>query len=67
MDPNKAWLVDFKTGHRCEALMRVQRAREKEDEEYEKAGGFAFPMARKWTATEYVEGMPGYDREDSPG
>lgn len=56
MDRNKAWLVDFKTGYRCQALQRVQRSEEKKDAELEKAGGQAFPGARKWTAVEYQGG-----------
>jgi hypothetical protein len=53
MDQNKAWIVDFRIGYRCRALMQVQRQHEKTDAEVEKHGGQAFPQARKWSAVEY--------------
>lgn len=56
MDQTKAWLVDFRIGYRCQAMQRVQRMREKEDAEVEKAGGQTFPRARKWWAVEHREG-----------
>ncbi len=68
MDRSKAWLVDFRIGYRCQALMRVQHKQSKEDEPLIKNGIPVFPEARKWSATEYHEvGSPGDGREDSPG
>lgn len=68
MDQNKAWLVDFRIGYRCKALMQVQRAKEKEDAELEKAGGRAYPGARKWSAVEYEnDGSLDDAGEDSQG
>jgi hypothetical protein len=65
MDPDKVWLVDHRIGYRCQALMRVQRMKEKEDTDLEKAGGQAFPQARKWSAVEYLNRSPGDGGEDS--
>jgi hypothetical protein len=67
MDKNKAWLVDFRIGYRCQAMQRVQRAEEKKDAELEKAGGQAFPMARKWSATEYTDRSLSDAGQDSQG
>lgn len=64
MDRNKAWLVDFRTGYRCRALMQVQRAEAKKDEELEKAGGKAYPEARKWTATDVTKQYREGDSDD---
>jgi len=55
MDREKAWVVDFRVGYRCRALMRIQRQQEKKDAELEKQGVPTFPDERKWTAVEYRE------------
>ena len=67
MDQNKAWLVDYRIGYRCQALMAVQRKHADEDERAEKQGMKTYPAARKWIATEHIDGSPGYAREDSQG
>lgn len=69
MDRNRAWLVDFRIGYRCQAMMQVQSAKAKEDERVIKAGGRVYPDARKWMASEFHD----FEREtpdggeDSPG
>lgn len=65
MDENKAWLVDFRIGYRCQALQRIQRKEEKSDAEIEKAGGQAFPYARKWSAVEFTDGSLSDAGQDS--
>jgi len=67
MDENRAWLVDFRIGYRCQALQRIQRVEEKKDAELEKAGGQAFPGARKWSAVEYTDGSLIDAGQDSQG
>lgn len=67
MDQSKAWVIDHRIGYRCQALQRVQRAKEKEDAETEKAGGQAFPGARKWSAVEYTDGSLIDAGQDSQG
>jgi len=68
-DRTKAWLVDYRIGYRCKALMRVQEAQAKRDEPYLKSGGSRAEVeARKWIITEYDMTRESPDeREDSPG
>lgn len=48
MDQTGGWLVDFRVGYRCQAMAVAQGIQDKKDEELEKAGGKAYPNARKW-------------------
>lgn len=69
MDPKRVWKVDFRVGNRCQALERVQKAKQKQDAELEKKNIDTFPLARKWTAedvtAQYGEGIWTDDGEDS--
>jgi hypothetical protein len=69
MDRNRAWLVDFRIGYRCQAMMQVQGVKAKEDEKVIKAGGRVYPEARKWSATEHPidEELMSRDGEDGQG
>jgi hypothetical protein len=53
MDKNKAWIVDFKIGYRCRALMKVQHDTAKRDEQYTKNNIPVFAEARKWSIAPY--------------
>lgn len=67
MDDTGGWLVDFRTGYRCQAMAIVQAEQDKKDQEIEKAGGKTYPSARKWFTTPVSREDYGDDGQDGPG
>lgn len=66
-DKTKAWLVDYRVGYRCQAMMKIQRQWHKNHEKLIQSGA-VFPETYKWFATEYdMTKEPNDGGESSPG